>query len=463
MAGRNGPLTCGFRSPGRLPDRPIVRRRERISGLAVNISVRAAWPDSSGGPAAHARPCFGGRNRVRSVLYVNDIWERIEVRDREIQAFVAEPGRRGRLAATMPTAGPLGGVAVGIKDVIRVDGLPTQAGSAVPADSLSGTQAPLVDRLVAAGAIIAGKTVTAEFAVFAPGPTRNPRDLAHTPGGSSSGSAAAVAAGMVPLAIGTQTIGSVIRPAAYCGVLGFKPTYGRIPTAGVIANAPSFDTIGLFARDIELARTATMVLCDEWHDEVTQAEPILGIPVGPYLELVEPTALAAFHRQIADLHTVEVPVLDDLDDVADQLFTINRYELAQVHAEWFGKYESLYRPETVRMIRQGQAIDRDAYENALSRREQFRTKIANAMAGIDAWVAPAATGPAPRDLSTTGNPIMSLPWNNIGLPAVSLPMSGDPMPLGLQLVGPPNSDEKLLRWAESLSTPGGPLADQSAL
>jgi Asp-tRNA(Asn)/Glu-tRNA(Gln) amidotransferase A subunit family amidase len=384
------------------------------------------------------------------VQYVNDICNRIEERDRDIRAFVSESGRGARLAATAPKDGPLAGVAVGIKDVIRVDGLPTQAGSAVPTDALAGPQAPLVDRLLDAGAVIAGKTVTAEFAVFAPGPTRNPRDTAHTPGGSSSGSAAAVAAGMVPLAIGTQTIGSVIRPAAYCGVLGFKPSYGRIPTAGVIANAPSFDTIGLFASDIALARTTAEVLCDEWH-EAEPTEPVLGIPVGPYLERASTEALKEFSRQIAGLNTVEVPELDDLDDVVDQVFRINRYELARVHAEWFEKYGELYRPETVRMIRQGHEIDRNSYEDALRRREQFRTRIANAMAGIDAWVAPAATGPAPRDLSTTGDPIMSLPWNNIGLPAVSLPTPGDPLPLGLQIVGPPNSDEKLLRWAEALS------------
>jgi Asp-tRNA(Asn)/Glu-tRNA(Gln) amidotransferase A subunit family amidase len=380
------------------------------------------------------------------VQYVTDIWARIEERDREIRAFVSDSGR---LAAATAKNGPLRGTAVGIKDVIRVDGLPTRAGSAVPVDALAGPQAPLVDRLIDAGAIIAGKTVTAEFAVFAPGPTRNPRDTAHTPGGSSSGSAAAVAAGMVPLAIGTQTIGSVIRPAAYCGVLGFKPTYGRIPTAGVIANAPSFDTIGLFADDIALARTAAKVLCDEWH-EAEPAEPVLGIPTGPYLERAQPEALDAFIRQVGGLNTVEIPVLADLDDVVGQVFVINRYELARVHAELFEKYGELYRPETVRMIRQGQEIDRNSYEDALRRREEFRTRIADAMSGIDAWVAPAATGPAPRDLSTTGDPIMSLPWNNIGLPALTLPMPGDPLPLGLQIVGPPNSDEKLLHWAESV-------------
>ncbi len=163
--------------------------------------------------------------------------DRIESEDPQVHAFVAEPGRRARLLAAAAglaarSAGserkpPLYGVVAGIKDVIRVDGLPTRAGSRLPAEILAGPQAPAVGRLLAAGALVAGKTVTAEFAVIAPGPTRNPRAPGHTPGGSSSGSAAAVAAGMVPLALGTQTIASVIRPAAFCGVAGFRPTYGR--------------------------------------------------------------------------------------------------------------------------------------------------------------------------------------------------------------------------------------------
>ncbi|WP_374205528.1 amidase family protein [Streptomyces sioyaensis] len=174
--------------------------------------------------------------------------DRIDDVDPQVRAFVPEAGRRTRLleaarkraaAGACEAAGrpALYGVPVGIKDIVHADGLPTRAGSALPPEVLGGPQATVVDRLCAAGALIAGKTVTAEFAVTAPGPTRNPHHLAHTPGGSSSGSAAAVAAGMVPLAIGTQTVGSMIRPAAYCGVVGFKPTYGRIPVAGVIPNA----------------------------------------------------------------------------------------------------------------------------------------------------------------------------------------------------------------------------------
>ncbi|HEX5542223.1 MAG TPA: amidase, partial [Micromonospora sp.] len=174
--------------------------------------------------------------------------DRIDEVDPELQAFVPEPDRRGRLAEearsvaarwTRPETRPaLYGVPVGVKDVVRVDGLPIRAGSAFPPEVLGGAQASVVERLRAAGALVAGKTVTAEFAASAPGPTRNPHDPAYTPGGSSSGSAAAVAAGMVPLAIGTQTIGSMIRPAAFCGVVGFKPTHGRIPADGVIAHSP---------------------------------------------------------------------------------------------------------------------------------------------------------------------------------------------------------------------------------
>jgi Asp-tRNA(Asn)/Glu-tRNA(Gln) amidotransferase A subunit family amidase len=196
------------------------------------------------------------------------ICDRICEFDRGIKAFLPEPGRRDRLerdARSVPGAGlPLQGMPVGVKDIIRVDGLPTRAGSALPPEVFAGPQAPLVDRLRAAGALVAGKTVTAEFAVTAPGPTRNPRNRAHSPGGSSSGSAAAVAAGMVPLAVGSQTVGSVIRPAAYCGVAGFKPTHGRIPVEGVIANAPSFDTVGVFAPDVAGVALAASVLCDGW-------------------------------------------------------------------------------------------------------------------------------------------------------------------------------------------------------
>ncbi|WP_327295055.1 amidase [Streptomyces sp. NBC_01197] len=397
--------------------------------------------------------------------------------EREIQAFVPEPGRAERIAAETAAVTarwpdpahrpPLFGVPVGIKDIIHVDALPTLAGSALPPEALAGRQATLVDRLRAAGAVIAGKTVTAEFAVLAPGPTRNPRNLAHTPGGSSSGSAAAVAAGMVPLAVGTQTVGSVIRPAAYCGVTAFKPTYGRIPVDGVIANAPSFDTVGLFAVDVAGLLPALAAVCDNWHpygppagtEDRSPVLPVLAVPEGPYLECAQPEALDVFATRVERLRAAgftvrRIPVMADFEQVRAQLFTMNRYEVARTHAEWFAEFGALYRPETVRAIREGQGITEVEYVRAQRERVAFRDRMAAAMAGTDLWITPSATGPAPVGLTTTGSSVMCLPWSNAGLPSLTLPAghAGNGLPLGLQCVGAAGDDERVLAWGALIET-----------
>jgi Asp-tRNA(Asn)/Glu-tRNA(Gln) amidotransferase A subunit family amidase len=399
---------------------------------------------------------------------------RIAATDREIRAFVTEPGRPRRLAADArqlsrrwPAAAShpeLFGVPVGIKDVIRVDGLPTTAGSRLPPTELAGPEAAVVHRLREAGALIAGKTVTAEFAVLAPGPTRNPRDLRHTPGGSSSGSAAAVAAGLVPLAVGTQTIGSVIRPAAYCGVAGFRPTRGRTPSDGVVPFSPSLDTVGWFAVDAAALTPAAAVLCDDWDPAAPQAAaprpPVLGIPAGRYLDRATRPALAAFGAQARSLSTAgyqvrSVPVLDDMDDIERQLVIITRYELADVHNLWFRRYGAVYQPATAAAIREGQLIDPRLYAAALTAREHLTGCLAEATAdaGVDIWIAPAATGPAPSGLASTGDPVMSIPWSMAGLPALTLPgglVAG--LPVGLQCVAAAGADERLLHWAAGLET-----------
>lgn len=402
--------------------------------------------------------------------------DRIDAVDPQVRAFVPEDGRRTRLLeaarAAAGSRGPAGrpalhGVPVGIKDIVHVDGLPTRAGSALPPEVLGGAQATVVDRLRAAGALIAGKTVTAEFAVTAPGPTRNPHNLAHTPGGSSSGSAAAVAAGMVPLAIGTQTVGSMIRPAAYCGVVGFKPTYGRIPLDGVIPNALSFDTLGCYATDVAGVALAASVLLDGWQVDGSPEQgpadgarrPVLGIPVGPYLERAGDEALRALKEQRELLRAAgyavhEVPVMDDFEQIVDQLFMMNRYEVARAHADWFARFGDRYREQTTAAIRQGHSIVDAAYAAARERRTAFRERFATdgAAAGIDLWIAPSATGPAPADLTTTGTSIMCLPWSNAGLPSLSLPAgrAANGLPLGLQLVGGFGTDEALLSAAAGI-------------
>ncbi|MFD0256760.1 amidase [Kitasatospora indigofera] len=397
---------------------------------------------------------------------------RIERVDPLLHAFVPEPGRHHRLAGEAralaaryprPEDRPaLYGVAVGVKDIVRVDGLATHAGSALPPGVLGGPQAELVSRLRAAGALVAGKTVTAEFAMNAPGPTRNPHRPAHTPGGSSSGSAAAVAAGLVPLAVGTQTVGSVIRPAAYCGVVGFRPTYGRIPFDGVIPNAPSLDTAGLFTADVAGAALAAAVLCDDWRpDDGGEADGpcVLGVPAGPYLDRAGPVAAEVFAAQLETLAAAgmtlrRVDLVPDFDEVARHLRSVTRYEAAQAHADWFARFGGLYRHETAAAIRHGQEIDPDDYLAALRARAHFAARVAEVAdrEGVGLWLAPAATGPAPLGLESTGDAVMSVPWSYAGLPAVSLPAGTgtDGLPLGLQCVGAAGADERLLALAARL-------------
>jgi Asp-tRNA(Asn)/Glu-tRNA(Gln) amidotransferase A subunit family amidase len=384
------------------------------------------------------------------------ICDRIESDDPPIRAFVSEPDRRSRLrAAVASLPGPdsgaaLLGVPVGIKDVIRVDGLPTRAGSRLPPQALDGPQASVVSRLLAAGALIAGKTATAEFASMAPGPTRNPRARDHTPGGSSSGSAAAVAAGMVPFALGTQTMASVIRPAAFCGVAGFRPTYGRVPIDGVIAHSPSLDAVGWFSPDTRGLAELGAVLCDGWRQQDPRAAPVLAIPVGPYLEHATAIGRDAFASQVATLRAAglevrEVTVLADFDAAQRALFVITRHELAASHETWFPRYTDMYRPQTAAAIREGQAISTEEYAAAREFQLALAARLAGEMDGIDAWITPAAPGPAPAGLDSTGDPGMSGPWSMAGLPAVSLPAGqAGPLPLGLQCVGRPGEDESLL-------------------
>jgi Asp-tRNA(Asn)/Glu-tRNA(Gln) amidotransferase A subunit family amidase len=401
--------------------------------------------------------------------------DRIGHADAELRAFVDEPGRAERvraesdaLAGRWPDAArrpPLYGVPLGVKDVFRADGLPTQAGSTLPEEQFAGAEATAVTRLRGAGAVVAGKTVTTEFAYFAPGPTRNPHHPEHTPGGSSSGSAAAVAAGLVPLALGTQTVGSVIRPAAYCGCIGFKPTYGRVPCDGVIPNAPTFDTVGLFAADLSFATEAAAALVDGWASAPAGDRPVLGVPSGPYLDQADVGACGELAAQITALRAAgyqvrEVMALDDIVEVNRRQVTVNLVELARTHETWFDRYADRYRPQTAKAIRDGRSIDAASYAAARDGVHAFRRTLPAQMAdtGIDIWICPSATGPAPRGLDTTGNPVMSVPWTQAGLPALSLPAgavardpSGPALPVGLQCVGRPGADERLLAWAQGIA------------
>jgi Asp-tRNA(Asn)/Glu-tRNA(Gln) amidotransferase A subunit family amidase len=361
---------------------------------------------------------------------------------------------------------PLFGVPFGVKDIFHADGFPTRAGSRLPPEALAGPQGSAVTALLAAGALLLGKTVSTEFAYFAPGPTRNPWNPEHTPGGSSSGSAAAVAAGLCPLALGTQTIGSIVRPAAFCGVIGFKPSYGRIPKDGVIPLAPSYDHVGFFAADLDLAERAATVLCQDWNPIGWRAvspsgRPRCGVPEGPYLEKASEEGLAHFREVCARLaaagyEIVPVSALEDFDAIAERHRQVFAAEAARVHADWFARFGELYERRTAELIRKGQEITDGELARDLTGREALRGELTSRMdaEGIDLWLSPSAPGAAPRGLDSTGDPVMNIPWTHAGLPALGLPAGRNAagLPLGLQLAGRFGADEDVLAWAREIAT-----------
>jgi len=401
--------------------------------------------------------------------------DRIDAVEPTVEALLPEPDRRARLLgqarelmrrypkpASRP---PLYGVLVGVKDIFHADGFETRAGSTVPASELRGEQSPCLTSLLEAGALLLGKTVTTEFAYYEPGRTRNPHDPARTPGGSSSGSAAAVAAGFCPLALGTQTIGSVIRPAAYCGVVGFKPTQGRLSTEGVLPFSRSADQPGLFTQDVAGMALAASVVCADWQTVADPGLPVLGVPVGAYLNQAPARTRRAFEAQVDALASLDWPVryvqmLDDIEEVNLRHRRLIAAELAEVHADWFERYRDHYRFRTADLIRTGQAVTADELEAGRAGRTELRERLAGLMAehGIDVWLSPAAMGPADVGLKSTGDPLMNLPWTHAGLPTVTVPaaLTREEMPLGLQMTGAWMGDEKLLHWAKRVHADLGP-------
>ncbi|WP_336343933.1 amidase [Halalkalicoccus ordinarius] len=407
---------------------------------------------------------------TRPTPYVESLRTRSEDIEPEIHALLEEPDRWGRLQREAgaleacfddPAARPpLYGVPVGVKDIFHVDGFPTRAGSDLPSEALTGSEAAAVRALRNAGALVLGKTVTTEFAYFEPGPTRNPHDTDHTPGGSSSGSAAAVAAGLCPLALGSQTIGSVIRPAAFCGVVGLKPTYGRIPIDGVLPVAPSVDHVGCFTRDVAGARLAASVLYDHWRPDSTIEAPVLGVPEGPYLEQADDEGLEGFENHVERLERAgydvrRVDLLGDVEAVNDRHDRLVAVETALSHSELFDEYGEHYAEATAALIREGHAVGVGELCAARTGRGALREEVERTMdeEGLDVWICPGAPGPAPEGIDDTGDPVMNLPWTHCGLPAVALPASTTEggLPLGLQCVSRFGSDERLLSWAEEIA------------
>ena len=410
-------------------------------------------------------------NRMDLIAYIEDMCARTAQVNPRLEAILPEPDRRERLRAEAaelqsrfkkPAARPpLYGILVAVKDIFHLNGFVTRAGSAIPPHLFAGGEAIVIKQLRDAGALILGKSVTTEFAYFEPGPTRNPHNLTHTPGGSSSGSAAAVAAGLCGLALGTQTIGSIIRPAAFCGIVGFKPTYNRIPTAGLVYFSRSVDQVGIFTQDMADMVLAAAVLCQAWRPlSPPNALPALGIPVGPYLDQTEPHALEAFENQISRLESIgcvvkRIPILDDIEQLNHLHRQMIFAEFAHEHNAIYAQYASLYRPRTAEIIEIGKTVTDNELGSARANCSKLRAELEDYLtaAKIDLWVCPSACGPAPPGIHATGDPNMNLPWTHAGMPAITLPAgcADNGMPLGLQFIAAFGADELLLTWSQMLA------------
>jgi aspartyl-tRNA(Asn)/glutamyl-tRNA(Gln) amidotransferase subunit A len=356
--------------------------------------------------------------------------------------------------------GVLHGIPVGIKDIIHVAGMPTRAGAAAFAHSMPATDATAVARLREAGAIVVGKTHTTQFAFRDPAPTRNPWNLEHTPGGSSSGSAAAVAARMVPVALGTQTVGSVLRPAAYCGVVGYKGTHGAVPVDGVIPLAWSYDHVGVFARSVKDVALAFEVLSGESVRIGAAARPPRIAVAGELIAAAQPEVAAhlsavadALARAGAILTEIKLPA--SYADLRARGQIVVEAEAAAYHAEAFATHADDYAPGIAAGIRAGLAHAATAYIAAHRARLRFRDEVTAVIEEHDALLAPVAPSTAPAGLGSTGDASLCAPWSWTGLPAIALPsgLDGRGLPHAVQLVQAAGVDGHLLgvaAWTERI-------------
>jgi Asp-tRNA(Asn)/Glu-tRNA(Gln) amidotransferase A subunit family amidase len=402
--------------------------------------------------------------------YCESCLERIHASESKINAWAALADARALALAAARDAervrnkrpGPLYGIPVGVKDIFDTDDLPTEMGSPIFVANQPRKNAEIVRRIITAGGYVIGKTATTEFAFLHPAETRNPWNRAHTPGGSSSGSAAAVAAGHVPVAIGTQTNGSVIRPAAFCGVVGFKPSMDTLPIQGALTFSETLDQVGVFARKVEDAAYFAGCLADP-AVLATDVEPLahppkLGLlPRFPW-NAAEPGAAAHLQGTLDRLAGVGMvrtdAVLPDAFNDADRVLrTIMLYEGAREHSPRQVEYRRIMSGALNAAIDEGLAISHEDYRKALAKRSLLVRRARELFEDCDAVLPLPAPGPAPERLDTTGDPSFCTLWSLLGFPAVALPtgLSEIGLPYGMQLAGCTGEDNRLLRvalWCE---------------
>jgi Asp-tRNA(Asn)/Glu-tRNA(Gln) amidotransferase A subunit family amidase len=401
---------------------------------------------------------------IRTAEEFDALIARIKEQDREINAWRAFSGNTALKAARIGefdhAPRPLEGLTVGVKDIIDVEGLPTRYGSPLFGDAPPAERdATVIARMREAGAIIVGKTVTTELATFVPAETRNPRDLTRTPGGSSSGSAAAVAAGHVDIAIGTQTAGSIIRPAAYCGVYGFKPSFGLVPTDGVLVQCPSFDTVGVFARSLEHIEAwsrATFPASDEEAAAANREDLRLRIPQS-HLEMATPEVQAAMRSAIDALIAKGVRVEEILltawaDHIESAHATVQSFESSRAFQSLEFEVRRLS-PRLAEYVWSGLALSATEYESAQSVLAEATHRISDVLGATELLLLPNVTEAPGEVARSTGTPLVHRLASALGLPAIAVPATSPDVGgfwCGVQLVGERGFDAATLRAAASL-------------
>jgi Asp-tRNA(Asn)/Glu-tRNA(Gln) amidotransferase A subunit family amidase len=402
--------------------------------------------------------------RITAEALVTAYLDRIEAREPVVGAWQYLDRDQALTTARKRDAeaprGPLHGIPIAVKDLIDTVEMPTSYGSPIYRGHRPDADASCVALARAAGAIVLGKTVTTEFATFFPGKTANPRNPAHTPGGSSSGSAAAVADGMAPLAFGTQTAGSVIRPGAFCGCVAYKPSFGLINRAGVKPLADSLDTIGVFARSAEDAAFFAGVLSERpalRHLSTPQQVPRFGLYRTPAWAQAEPATVAALDAarmalERAGAAVMELAIAPEHEGLSEAQDTIMWFETVRALAHERIEHSAQLSPRLAQLIDTGMVIGAEVYDEARIRTAAARAKLDAFFGQCDAVLVPAAPGEAPAGLGNTGDPIFNRMWTLLGVPCAALPArwSDNGLPTGVQLVGRVNDDARLMLCAAFL-------------
>ena len=421
-----------------------------------------------------------GRATVQD--YVASCSARIAALEPRVQAWEWFDPQRAMADAEERAGGiladlPLYGIPVGVKDIINTRGIPTRMGSRIFYNNVPSHSAWVVRRLEALGGLVMGKTVTTEFAFRSAGKTHNPWNPAHTPGGSSSGSAAAVAAGFVPVAIGTQTLGSVIRPAAFCGVVGYKPSFGAISRTGVNPFAPTLDTVGVFARSVtDAAWFGACLMGQDARDDATFVRGpvhLLRVPLEPLAEsprlavmrtpkwnLASEAQRTHFDTCVAALVAAgakvkEVNLTRLFDDAWDNVMVLMASDAVKSFAAIESRHRIRLSPPLIELLDKGHRVTPEQYARAREKRESYRAWFDTLLERFDAIVTGPAPGEAPEGLANTGDATFCSLWTQTGMPAVTIPTGRGPkgLPLGFQIVGRYRADERALQvaaWCEAM-------------